>query len=51
MMRRKVNCTELQSVAQVDDATRKTELESNFQNLYSHYNVIIRRLEKHATSA
>jgi len=45
----KGDCVELQQTALVDDATRKTELESNFQNAYSHYKVILDRIEKHVT--
>lgn len=47
MIRRKCQSVELQQAAQLDDASRKTELESNFQNLLQHYQNIIRRMEKH----
>lgn len=46
MMRRKFNSTELQTAAQIDDASRKTELESNYQLLLSHYQYIVKRLER-----
>ncbi|CAG7819872.1 unnamed protein product [Allacma fusca] len=46
MIRRKCNSVELQQAAQIDDASRKTELQSNFQNLYQHYQNIINRLDK-----
>jgi histone acetyltransferase 1 len=47
MIRRKCNSVELQQAAQIDDASRKTELQSNFQNLYQHYQNIIHRLDKY----
>jgi len=46
MMRRKFDSAELQSAAQLDDASRKTELESNFQLCLSHYQYVLNRLER-----
>jgi len=50
MMRRNINSEELQKVVQVDAATRNTELESNFQNLFAHYKTILRRLDLYVRS-
>jgi histone acetyltransferase 1 len=50
MMRRKFDSTELQTAAQLDDASRKTELESNFQLCLSHYQYVLNRLERDADS-
>ncbi|ODM94910.1 Histone acetyltransferase type B catalytic subunit [Orchesella cincta] len=50
MMRRKFNSTELQTASQLDDGSRKQELESNFNLLLSHYQYITSRLERDVES-
>ncbi|CAL8130628.1 unnamed protein product [Orchesella dallaii] len=50
MMRRKFNSAELQTASQLDDASRKEELESNFNLLLSHYKYITSRLERDVDS-
>lgn len=47
MIRKKCYDPEMNKAAALDDSTRKTELESNFQMLLSHYQNVHMRLDKH----
>lgn len=49
MIRRKCDDAEINKAAALDDSTRKTELESNFQQLLAHYQVVLARLDKHGS--
>jgi len=48
MMRRKFDSTELQTAQQLDDGSRKTELDSNFRLCLSHYQYVLSRMERDA---